>query len=331
MKKNNLFMYATSELSQDAFICWLLNFAHKDHLSEDAVLKDCAKELLSKIVQTGEDLIVTDIFRQYKNIDVYIQVNDKYNIIIEDKTFTGQHGDQINHYKRSLEDEGKKNIICVYYKIVEQPFEEDTDVNINRQGLMEVFSKYADKTQNNIFKDYYEYLLSIDKDVNAFSYAPIDIWRKDYNHIYKGFFTHLIKNAIVQTVENDIIKGGYGWGYVPNFAGGFWGLWWFNFKREKLTACNIENYIDELYLQIEDNKIALKMIGNSDRSTDVRWSLYNYLKSKTSDFKKRTFRRGEYMTIGYIEYTADNYAERIKLMQDIMQSIANGEYTFEYE
>lgn len=54
MKKNNLFMYATSELSQDAFICWLMNFAHKDHLNEDVVLTNCAKELLSKIIRTDQ-------------------------------------------------------------------------------------------------------------------------------------------------------------------------------------------------------------------------------------------------------------------------------------
>ena len=95
MKKNNLFMYATSELSQDAFICWLMNFAHKDHLNEDVVLTNCAKELLSKIIRTGEDLTVTDIKRQYKNIDVLLEVNSKYHIIIEDKTFSGQHDDQI--------------------------------------------------------------------------------------------------------------------------------------------------------------------------------------------------------------------------------------------
>ena len=34
MKKTNLFYYATSELSQDAFICWLLSHC----------LKECAEE-----------------------------------------------------------------------------------------------------------------------------------------------------------------------------------------------------------------------------------------------------------------------------------------------
>ena len=36
--KNNLFEYATSELSQDAFICWLASYAHEE-AEKDAALK----------------------------------------------------------------------------------------------------------------------------------------------------------------------------------------------------------------------------------------------------------------------------------------------------
>ena len=37
--KNNLFEYATSELSQDAFICWLASYAHEE-AEKDAALKN---------------------------------------------------------------------------------------------------------------------------------------------------------------------------------------------------------------------------------------------------------------------------------------------------
>ena len=323
MKKNNLFMYATSELSQDAFICWLMNFAHKNHLNEDHILKDCAKEFLAKIVQTGEDLIVTSVTKQYKNIDILLQVNDKYNIIIEDKTFTDQHDDQINRYRKMLENEGRENIICVYYKIVEQPFSEQTDVNITRQDLIEIFSKYVDRTQNAIFNDYYEYLLSIEKDVNSYMTAPIEDWINENDHAYKGFFTHLIKDNIIQ-LDRD-----YGWRYVSNPSGGIHALWWYHLKSDELDSCNlVEAYLDELYLQIEANIIAVKMTGNTERTADIRWSLYNYIRNKTPDFMKKSFRNGKWMTVGYVEYNENNYQEKINLMQGIMQSIANGEYKY---
>ena len=36
--------------------------------------------------------------KQYKSIDVLLTVNDKYKIIIEDKTYTSEHDDQLNRY-----------------------------------------------------------------------------------------------------------------------------------------------------------------------------------------------------------------------------------------
>ncbi|WP_303871934.1 PD-(D/E)XK nuclease family protein [Acetobacterium wieringae] len=323
MKRNNLFTFATSELSQDAFICWLLSFAHQDHINEDHTLTKCAKELLRKIVNTEDDLFVTKLKKQYKNIDVFLQVNDKFNIIIEDKTFTHQHGNQIDRYKQTLIDEGLTEIICVYYKIVEQSREEITDVNITRKDLLELFSKYKDETDNSIFLDYYDHLLAIDEDVMGYQNAPIEKWRDEYRHAYKGFFDHLIKDKIVKLNKD------YGWGYVSNQSKGFWGFWWFYLSDEELKACNLEQYlIDALYIQIEDNIIAIKIRGSHDITQEIRWSLHNYFKNKIPDLKKKTFRKGKCMTLGYIEYNEKNYREKINQMEEAMNSITNGGYVF---
>lgn len=81
---NNLFQYATSELSQDAFICWLLSFAIKD-CQKDPALTACAKEFLRLFVPALKD---DDVYlsepprRQYKSIDVLVTVNGKYKVII---------------------------------------------------------------------------------------------------------------------------------------------------------------------------------------------------------------------------------------------------------
>ncbi|MPM18936.1 hypothetical protein SDC9_65354 [bioreactor metagenome] len=47
MPRNNLFNYATKELSQDAFICWLLAFAMTEHELENLALASCAREILA--------------------------------------------------------------------------------------------------------------------------------------------------------------------------------------------------------------------------------------------------------------------------------------------
>jgi len=331
MGKNNLFDFATSELSQDAFICWLLNFAHEDHLRENRYLTECAQKLLQKMVPEEEKSFVTDIKQQYKNIDILIEVNDKYSVIIEDKTFSNTHDDQINRYKNTLIAEGRENTKSVYFKIVEQPFEENADISISRGDLLEIFRAYVDKAQNNILRDYYEYLLEIDKDVNAYKNSEIEIWRRDYNHVYKGFFTHLVKDNIIQTKEDNVINGHYNWSYISNPSGGFWGLWWFSFKSECLDKCNLLKYIDELYLEIEDNHIVIKMVGNSEQAQDVRRSLYECCKSIIPEIKKKTFRKGKHMTVGYIEYDEKNYREKIKAMEDLMRQICSGQYIFKTE
>lgn len=67
---NNLFNYATSELSQDAFICWLLSFAHEDAVCDDPALRNCAVELIQEFVPVLKDtdeseIKVTMLERQY--------------------------------------------------------------------------------------------------------------------------------------------------------------------------------------------------------------------------------------------------------------------------
>ena len=47
--KNNLFNYATSELSQDAFLCWLASYTLEDAEPDDA-LRSCAREMLELFV-----------------------------------------------------------------------------------------------------------------------------------------------------------------------------------------------------------------------------------------------------------------------------------------
>ena len=46
MKKPNLFDYATSELSQDAFICWLLKWSNPEYIEVSKELHLCGIEIL---------------------------------------------------------------------------------------------------------------------------------------------------------------------------------------------------------------------------------------------------------------------------------------------
>ena len=134
--KNNIFHYATSELSQDAFLCWLFSFTLKD-VDNEPVLKTCAEDFLKQFVPELEDeneiWLSNEPERQYKSIDILLTVNDKYKIIIEDKTYTKEHDNQLERYFDIVKSDFTNYVVkSVYFKI---GFQSDTSA-VERAGYM---------------------------------------------------------------------------------------------------------------------------------------------------------------------------------------------------
>lgn len=82
MATPNLFKFATSELSQDAFICWLLSWAKKNYKTGNDKHKALNKVAISvlallfdkagKTLPTSIDSIVVQ--RQVSNIDIRVVI-----------------------------------------------------------------------------------------------------------------------------------------------------------------------------------------------------------------------------------------------------------------
>ena len=103
MKLPNIFEYATSELSQDAVICYFAKWAnstYKEHPMHK-VGQLFVQKMLDKWCVT-DTIEKVEVHRQYKNIDVLLIINDKYAMIIEDKTYSSEHSNQLNKYKESV-------------------------------------------------------------------------------------------------------------------------------------------------------------------------------------------------------------------------------------
>ena len=105
--KNNLFTYATKELSQDAFLCWLASYALEDAEPDDA-LRSCAREMLELFVPElkGRPFTLQDVERQAGHIDVLLTAElagTTYKIIVEDKTYTREHSKQLMRYKEEIQ------------------------------------------------------------------------------------------------------------------------------------------------------------------------------------------------------------------------------------
>ena len=125
MPTPNIFRFATSELSQDAVICWLVACAGE----ADGPLRECGREFVRTLVLHGRNdhrglCQVSDVShpeRQYKRIDVYFQATvdgRRVSFVIEDKTDTEMHGDQMERYAEAVrQDEEEEDDFClIYYK-----------------------------------------------------------------------------------------------------------------------------------------------------------------------------------------------------------------------
>lgn len=137
--KPNLFDFATKELSQDAFLLWLISWAHP-LCTEDTELHVAAirfiKFLVGKSGRKCPDIEKLNVYKQWEKIDVSFTVNDQLYVIIEDKTSSGTHGKQLEEYKRKATrwcgDNGYE-LICIYFKTGNESASSITE-NVSRYG-----------------------------------------------------------------------------------------------------------------------------------------------------------------------------------------------------
>lgn len=169
MERNNIFNFATSELSQDAFICWCLNWLNY----KDSELRDLAVDLLKAFgeesISDNQEIIIK---RQFKKVDIFVVLKGLNRVyIIEDKVHSSESKDQIGGYKRKIKELGKDEkkdlgidenieVKTVYFKTGFH-FSPDKNVKANKiiTGKMfkEILEKYRNK--NEILDSYYEYLV----------------------------------------------------------------------------------------------------------------------------------------------------------------------------
>jgi len=319
---NNLFKYATSELSQDAFLCYLASFALEEYKSDD-VLKACAKDLLNLFVQDidAKNVVLKKIERQWKNIDVLLTAicdGVTYKIIIEDKVFSSEHSNQLIRYKDEVcKAYSECKVYGVYYKTGFQCDMRAMDNAkykiIDRKVMLNFLNQYVHATTNQIIKDYYEYWN--DFQIKSGEYKNIEIKNWSWHQRY-GFFEEM-----KEWISKHYDKFWVGYNYVPNRSGGFDGLWFGT--DDHMFLINEVKFA--LYLQIEmyatdqyDTyfKICLKM--SSDNKIDgIRDAMNKIIYNENGSYRfneyhfvrPKTIRSGHYMTIGVFECEPTKYED----------------------
>lgn len=338
MIKNNLFNFATSELSQDAFICYLVSFALNDS-NEDPVLNTCARNMLRLFVPeiNAEDITLVNIEQQFTldkvgKIDILLTAysNDKkYKIIVEDKTFTSEHDNQLIKYKDGINKMFPEyEVSGVFYKTGFQSnlkAAENAGYNIiTREKILKFLKQFIAKTGNQIIIDYYNYWNDFQADVDLFSEKPIKDW--NWKQIY-GYYNYLQKS--LSPINDNYWKG---YNKVANPAGGFYGFWFG--KNDDHVMINNNKF--GIYLQLEavprekttDLEICLKLSCECDpKQEDTRnarnrilyedgWS---YRVNKYHFNRPKKVKGAKHMTIGIFDKKYSSFGELELAIQESLK------------
>lgn len=323
----NLFTYATSELSQDAFLAWLLAWADDSFMGE---LHDYGRRFLSSLFRKCEkelpEHISIRIEKQYNHIDVLAIVNETYYIIIEDKIGTDVHDDQLTRYRDFiLSNNHTKEIevLPIYLKFENQSnysaVEKAGYEIYMRQDFLELYKDYQlGNPISDIFGNYIEYLRKIDAEYEAYKTLPKDKWATEgYSaHIWAGFYTWV----------QSIFKGA-NWSYVANPSGGFMGCWlgWDELTPEM-----------DIYVQLEEEKPCFKVYTEEkEKRTELRDQAREMLQKVADEMapdkviKPNRLGNGSYMTIACLSHDVrvfnddgkinlERTKDNIQLMLDIV-------------
>lgn len=304
----NLFSYATSELSQDGFFTWLLQWADIDQSINNHQLNETAKDFVKLLLGESTNFIITKVKagRQWNNIDIWAEINDEYFIGIEDKTNTSEHSEQLERYKQIVTDYNKdKNfkLYFIYLKTGNESFatlKKVTDRGysiIDRRAVLNVLNKR--EVKNEIFNDFKDYLTAIENQTNSYTKFEniTSYWKAG-----EGFYIKL----------QEIIPEWTDWRYVSNQMGGFLGFWYHWTGKEN---------IGELYIQIEnafENGIKLVIkIANWEKRTDILYRVLNEIKPIAA-------RNG--LTITKPERYRAGGSSTLAIIQNAFQSDNNGNF-----
>ncbi len=246
----NLFEYATSELSQDAMICWLLRWADPSCRDMSVALHDVGRALLMHIGQVSADKSLPEKIqsvepvRGRQNMDVVCHLNagqDSHTaILVEDKIDTVERTNQMRRYRERIGNElPEERILPVYLKTGDQSNTSLRDISErgnaillrkNLLGVLEGQSKAL--AESDILGDFVTRLRRWEDQVQAWATDRPEMWGW---HAWQGFYAAL----------EEYIEGG-DWSYVPNQSRGFLGFYAGFVCRDEITA----------YIQIEGGESA---------------------------------------------------------------------------
>lgn len=325
MKTPNLFDVATSELSQDAFITWLIQWGNQLYSSQNENLCKLAQHFIRFLMNKPEDYIISTVEagRQWSNIDIWAQVNDTDAIIIEDKTITKEHSNQLLRYKEIADKYYIPKNIKVHYIYLKTGNESIDNLKaIEDKGYRVISRKEiidnlkAISVNSDIVSNFLCHLEDIENETNSYGSLQhiSSSWRS-----CEGFYLD---------IQERLLPEWSGWDYVPNASGGFMGFWY---------HWNSSKKFPEIYIQIENSESEIKLVIKVSGPQITVDSLYEALPilkklGAENDLiieKPNRYRAGNTATLAIVknafddsEFSVDGFFMILKRLEKVVDEFA---------
>lgn len=269
MSTPNLFRHAPSELSQDAFLCWLLEWADKSNEAANPALHRIARQFVQELWTCGrpgetlQNFSTVTVERQVDRVDIVVKIDDKSLIAIEDKVHSGEHDNQLVRYREAIEARKPSSTIAlVYLKTGDESryaAAESAGYGVYpRAKLLQLLDQgRKEGVTSDIYCDYNSHLQRLEDEVRAYETTPVAKWAKG-EPCWIGFFQQL--QGHLDRAE---------WGAINNPQGLSWGLWW------KGTG--------DLYLMLLEAELLFKVTVKEPAERAERWQSAHEAIKKAAD------------------------------------------------
>lgn len=216
--KNNLFDFATKELSQDAIICWLINCFNDEN-------REIGEYFIKKFIfKYKKEIEIESVERPEKQkfrTDVFVKINTnigKFIIIIEDKVSTFLHGNQLENSIERISKYDKENCQIMYLlfksdnilgieKNIYQEEQENIkgkynlNVDFNLRTSKDMYNALKNNTNNFLLEMIIDYYRDIVKQNEESVEWKSIISAKQWNRFYNELNRNLQKVGIILADE----------------------------------------------------------------------------------------------------------------------------------
>ncbi len=315
MYKPNIFMCGTKELTQDAMFAYVAKWANSEY-SDCKEYKDAQMFLKAILKEAGANytkkIKTATPYTQWQHIDLLIEINDDLLLVIENKTSTGQHDNQLERYKDAVEYEygeveksvrSKRFFVYIKSEIECSTYtKEVADAGytyIGFETLWDIVKKFS--CDNLVFQEYRTFLEQEDRLYKQWEKKAV-FQEDELNFTYHDIY------GLYRKLELD--KLSTEWGYTSNPAGGDY--WcevspWYTHPNPKIEYCL------SLVCRVQEKDKGMRLLVKTyDCTTDMRYQLLEKLQELGEDYgfanidKAGKFQPGENTTTAWIYYDGDN-------------------------